>query len=185
MQTYAEKLARIRLYQAENPEKIKAQRRKYWIKNRVRLIAKNREWRRRGGEKKRRATAEFKIELALRTRLRRALKGKLKRSKAYDLLGCDLEYFREYLEVQFHDGMTWKNYGSFWQIDHIIPCAKFDFAYPGAKEKCFHYTNLQPLTTQENLHKSASVPPEIMHSLDPMFCKPKPCKWLAAFDPVD
>jgi hypothetical protein len=35
-------------------------------------------------------------------------------------LGCDMEDFREWIEAQFKQGMSWNNYGE-WHIDHIIP----------------------------------------------------------------
>ena len=39
-------------------------------------------------------------------------------------------------------------------IDHIKPCAKFDLTKKEEQEKCFHYTNLQPLWAIDNMMKS-------------------------------
>ena len=50
--------------------------------------------------------------------------------------------------------MTWDNYGSYWHVDHIIPCCKFDLTDPEQQLKCFHYTNLQPLEATANLRKN-------------------------------
>ena len=49
--------------------------------------------------------------------------------------------------------MTLENYGDFWHIDHVKPCASFDLNDEEEKMKCFHYTNLQPLWGRENLTK--------------------------------
>ena len=48
------------------------------------------------------------------------------------------------------DGMTFDNI----HIDHIKPCSKFDLTKEEEKEKCFHYTNLQPLFVKDNLEKA-------------------------------
>lgn len=73
------------------------------------------------------------------------------------LIGCSMEYLREYLESKFQRGMTWENHGSGWHIDHIVPCAAFDFTQPDQILQCFHYTNLQPLWAHENLIKSDRI----------------------------
>jgi len=62
----------------------------------------------------------------------------------------------KHLESQFKEGMTWDNYGrgtNNWSIDHIIPCSNFDLTKIEEQQKCFHYTNLQPLWTTENSSK--------------------------------
>lgn len=54
--------------------------------------------------------------------------------------------------------MNWSNHGhgkDKWIIDHIIPCAAFDLTKPEDQQKCFHYTNIQPLWYSENARKSS------------------------------
>ena len=48
--------------------------------------------------------------------------------------------------------MSWNNYGK-WHVDHIRPCIDFDLSKPEEQQKCFHYTNLQPLWAEENMRK--------------------------------
>jgi hypothetical protein len=106
--------------------------------------------------KKRRATdSNYKIKDILRNRLKNALRSG-KHSKAnttITLLGCNISFFRTYIESKFKPCMSWKNHGK-WHLDHIIPCASFDFNDPEQQKKCFHYTNMQPLWADENLQKS-------------------------------
>lgn len=68
--------------------------------------------------------------------------------KTLEVLGCDLVFYKKYLEQQFTTKMNWENYGIYWEIDHIIPLSK------GGS---FHYTNTQPLTINENRKKSNKI----------------------------
>ena len=73
------------------------------------------------------------------------------------MIGCKVEELATHLEYQFKRGMNWSNHGSGWHIDHIIPCALFDFTDEKQMMQCFHYTNLQPLWAKDNLSKSDNI----------------------------
>lgn len=141
-------------YHKIHKEELKESRVEYWRtykENNIEIIR----------ERKRRYKKTLKARLAnnLRTRIHHALKGLCKSKKTLDLLGCDVEFFKKHLEAQFTEGMTWDNYGkdfNGWQVDHIIPCAKFDLSKDEDQYACFHYTNLQPLWAIDNLIKRAS-----------------------------
>jgi len=53
--------------------------------------------------------------------------------------------------------MTWDNYGTYWHVDHVIPCSKFDLSYDENISHCFRWTNLQPLTGLENIKKQNRI----------------------------
>lgn len=92
----------------------------------------------------------------MRRRLLDAIKGNPKLSTTLNLVGCDIDYLKEYLEKLFLPNMSWDNYGK-WHIDHIIPCNSFDLSDIEQQKKCFHYTNLQPLWAKDNLKKGSKV----------------------------
>lgn len=101
-----------------------------------------------------------RIKSNVSRRIREILKqGKSERSHEY--VGCSLEKLKEHLQSLFQEGMTWDNYGTYktgnhtsgWHIDHIIPCAAFDFESTLETRACFHYTNLQPLWGKDNIIK--------------------------------
>lgn len=89
----------------------------------------------------------------MRRRVHHALKGETKSESTLSLLGCSINYLKEYLESKFQQGMTWDNYGE-WHIDHIKPCSAFDLSDPVQQKECFAYTNLQPLWAIDNLKKA-------------------------------
>lgn len=93
----------------------------------------------------------------LRMRIRDAVKskGQKKLDKTMNLLGCSIEEFKQHIESQFKEHMSWENYDRYgWHIDHIKPCCKFNLEIEEEQRKCFHYTNLQPMWARENLQKS-------------------------------
>lgn len=111
-------------------------------------------------KKRYRTDDNYKILCVLRRRFNSALKRKSadKSDSFSNLVGCNIEELRKYLESKFQKGMTWENHGlNGWHIDHIIPCASFDLTDEYQQKVCFHFTNLQPLWASENLQKNAKV----------------------------
>lgn len=102
----------------------------------------------------------YKTAKLLRNRILRVLKGNIKSANSLNLLGCSVDELKIHLEQQFELGMTWDNQGgkNGWQIDHIIPCAKFDLSIPENQRICFNYRNLQPMWAKENNIKRDSLP---------------------------
>ena len=86
-----------------------------------------------------------KLRKQLSTRIISELKGKIKSKKTVEILGCSFEKFKKHLESKFLPEMSWENHGIVWEIDHIKPCALFDFTIEENILECFHYTNHQPL----------------------------------------
>ena len=46
-----------------------------------------------------------------------------------ELIGCSIEFLKEYIANKFTEGMSWDNYGE-WHLDHIRPCSSFDLSDP-------------------------------------------------------
>lgn len=133
---HAKTLELIRKQRAKNPEPYRAALRRRDAKNKA---LRNNAW----------------LASKIRNRVRFVMLGKIKSAPTLVLLGCPLDLFRLHLQNQFRDGMAWNNYGTYWHIDHIRPCASFDLSKPEEQAKCFHYSNLQPLTAFENKSKGA------------------------------
>lgn len=106
----------------------------------------------------------FKLKKNIRTSLWQHLKSKkqyVKQKSSIILLGCSLEEYKQHLENQFKIGMNWGNHGSIWEIDHITPCDSFDLTQLEEQQKCFHYTNLQPLFKTTEIAKQNGYEEEI------------------------
>ena len=99
----------------------------------------------------------LKFRRRLVEKLRRNIfgKGYKENSFTYKVLGCDCQHFKNYIESQFKEGMSWENYGE-WHFDHIIPLsiAKSE----DEVIKLCHHTNVQPLWWQDNVEKSNKIP---------------------------
>jgi hypothetical protein len=103
-------------------------------------------------KKRREVDTSFKIQGNMRSRFNSIFKSKkiIRDNSIVELVGCDFNFLKNYIENKFLPTMSWENYGSYWHIDHIKPCSLFDLSIMEEQKKCFHYTNLQPLfaTTQ-------------------------------------
>ena len=111
-------------------------------------------------ERKRKEDPSYKLIVILRRRYYNLITSNpLKKSSVLSLLGCSIEEFRKHIESQFQEGMTWENYGSYWHLDHIIPCSYFDLSIEENLYICWNWRNFQPLKVEDNLRKSNNLPP--------------------------
>lgn len=137
----------------ENPIKEYEDRKKWRLENKDKINEKYRQ---------RYATdINFKLATRIRNNCNRIIKkGCKKNCKTIKMLDCDIEFVKEWLYSQFTIHMNWENQGSYWHIDHFFPVACFDLTKPEEQNKCFHWTNLQPLTKKDNLTKNSKMPSE-------------------------
>lgn len=139
-------------YYELNKEELRNYQRTYKRNNRQKVLALQRKIHARNSN-----NPIYRIKRALRARVSIAVKNKAKKAAGTsELVGCSIAQLIRHLEVQFQPGMTWENYGD-WHIDHIRPCASFDFSNPEHQRACFHYSNLQPLWARDNLTKGDSI----------------------------
>lgn len=161
-----------KIYRDTHKEHYKQYAKEYLEKNRDVIIKKKRDYNRNNFEKRRQYRLDhledyrqyyhtrkevdplYKFVIQVRNIIRDSVKrkGYTKKSKTFDIIGCDFETFIKHLKQTFKD-----NYGYDWDekeavhIDHIIPLAT-------AKSeedvlKLCHYTNLQLLKPKDNMSK--------------------------------
>jgi hypothetical protein len=116
---------------------------------------KLREYRRMYRKKKSEEDPTFKLHQNLRKRIWKCIEKKSKSSKIY--LGCTIEEYKDWIEFTMEDGMTWDNYGSVWNIDHVIPISKFDLTKEEEISKAFNWKNTCARNSGENFSKKDKI----------------------------
>ena len=94
----------------------------------------------------------YRIKKSLAARLRNVLD---KTDTTMNYIGCNIQYFREWIEYNFTEEMNWDNYASLWSIDHIIPVCKFDLTIENEKLYCWNWSNMMPVTIKYNSSKKS------------------------------
>jgi len=151
---------RNKKYREDNIEQIKEQAKIYYNNNKNGIIKQyvldNRKKINAYQVQKRKTDALFKLRCCITSNIYGAIKrqGYSKNTKTYQILGCTFEEFKQHLEKQFTEGMTWENQGQ-WHLDHIYPVSL-------AKDEQHliqlnHYTNFQPLWAIDNFIKGNKI----------------------------
>jgi hypothetical protein len=152
-----------RLWKEKNKEKVHEYNKKYKENNKETIKEYNRDYHNNNREdiKKRslrnykrllKENPSFKLGHLLRSYTRKFLK-KNKSVATSDLLGCSLEFFKEWLSFNFKEDMTFDNHGTCWHIDHLIPCSRFNLVDEQEQRRCFHWTNMKPMYAHDNIKK--------------------------------
>jgi hypothetical protein len=134
---------RLKLYYIENINEIKENRSKYKETDEYKIWIKS-----------------YKLSNSWKDRYRYSLKnvlkglGKKKEEKTDMILGYSSLDFKQHIESQFTDVMSWSLRDSF-HIDHIIPISAFKEDTPIKIVNCLE--NLRPLSVVENLSKNNSI----------------------------
>lgn len=168
-------LKNAKLYRETHKEKIKAYKDKYYQQNKDTIKEKNKDnytkynhyyknYYKNNKEKvknyntKRLKDPVLKLKKQLRNMLYDSFKRqhKIKKKHSEEILGCDLEFFVDYLLETYKN-----NYGVEWNktdevhIDHIVPLSTANTEDDIIK--LCHYTNLQLLKAEDNLRKSNKI----------------------------
>jgi len=160
---------KIKEYQAENKEKIREYKHEYDIKYNKLHKEENaarckeyqaihreeiRQYKNEYQDNRRKTDPLFKLACNLRKRIRAAIKQNNKTGSAVKDLGCTIEFLKKYIESKFYGDMTWDNWGTVWELDHIVPLFKFDLMDKKQFKRAVNYKNLQPLTKKDHRKKT-------------------------------
>ncbi len=119
-------------------------------KKKYQTSEKGRAWQKSWQKNRRHNDPVYKLQCNLRSGFGNWIKGHTKTCRTEQYVGCTYKELLDHLESQFEEGMTWENHGE-WQIDHFKAQSRFDPTDEEEKFKCWHYTNLQPMWSSENI----------------------------------
>lgn len=135
-------------WRSEHPDYMK----EWQLKNEEELILYresrkliNKDYNRDYVNERRKEDINFRIKDNLRTRIYSIIKNHKKSASTEKLIGCTTDFFIKHIESLFLKGMSWENYGSEWEVDHIISCHTFDLEFYEQQQECFNYNNQRPL----------------------------------------
>lgn len=144
---------KVKEYRDNNIDKVKERKKIYYENNKDYL----RKWHSIYEKNRRKKDPMFKLICATRHLIWGAIRDRAgfeKTKSTEEILGCNIEDFKLYIEEKFKDSMNWENYGE-WHIDHIIPISSAKTEAEVVKLN--HYTNLQPLWAEENIKKGNKI----------------------------
>ena len=157
-------LEKTKIYQGQHKERDKARKSADYQKNRDLIRERQKIYQEQHKEQltqyrkhRRKSDPVFYLSRKIQKSILRAFnnKGYTKRSRTHEILGCSFIEFKEHLEKQFVNGLSWEN-RSEWHIDHVIPISSAKTEEEVIRLN--HYTNLQPLWAVDNLKKSNKMP---------------------------
>jgi hypothetical protein len=142
------------IYQINYRKTHKTELQKYYKEHMI----EKRIYRRKYEKNKKRNDCNFRLSCNLRIRILNALKGSFKSASTIELIGCDLQNLKLYLqwtaEQNGYKSFNINNYSSKkYEIDHITPCDLFNMKDYNQQRECFNWRNMQILTRSENRKK--------------------------------
>lgn len=134
-------------YYSKNSEKIQKQRKELREKNPEKYREMRKTWYMNNLDRR--------LGIIYRTRVRREI---ISGKKYLEYLNCSIEKLRNWFEFNFElDGFSWSTYNIEWEIDHVIPCCKFNLKNEAEIKECFSWKNTKPTTIFFNRHKCGRI----------------------------
>ena len=140
-------------WKSEHKEEVKEYNHEYFIANQPAIQKRNSVNQR----KYYKVNPNHRYAVSLRRRMNETMNGK-KLSSTWSLLGCDAEFFVNWIEYQLEGTeYNFENYGTLWHLDHVMPCASFNLEILYDQITCCHWSNYQPLGCFDNLSKGGKI----------------------------
>jgi hypothetical protein len=103
------------------------------------------------------ALIQFRLKRKWQIALRRYVFERNKSLSYAPYFGLDNNKFREWIEVQFDEELSWENFSHLWQLDHIVPVAYFDFSNNDDMRLCWNFTNIRVEKVESNKKRESRI----------------------------
>lgn len=145
-----ERLSYQNKYRLEHRDEINKKKHKYYYQNRDRLLEVRKQ--------SYKLNPKRKIDNIAFKAIYTAIKEKRENSNWNLYFSFSISEFLNHIESLFTSEMNWKNYGSYWEVDHIVPRIRFYYEkYTDEQFKqCWSLDNIRPLTIKENRERKRS-----------------------------
>lgn len=112
----------------------------------------------------------FKLNTNVHKCINSLFTGRSKTTMYTMYLGYNEEQLKKHFELLFTPEMNWDNYGSVWEIDHIIPknCFSFESYDDEQFKQCWSLSNIRPILKSDNRSRpkdGSDVPNEIKQQI--------------------
>ena len=97
----------------------------------------------------------YRLRTNNRSRIYKSLQSNNKATSTIELLGCNKEFFYNWIKWQLSHEMDDTEFKENYDIDHCRPIATFDLSNPENQFDAFHWSNCQPLLKSKNHSKGA------------------------------
>lgn len=146
-------------WRKKNTDKVRDYHRKWSTKNREKLREYVRRWKVTEGGINWMTNLKNRIDKNTTCSISMIVRKRRPGRKWQKATGHTVEELFAHLKSKFDDKMTFENYGSYWEIDHIIPKSAFKYQSEEDPEfkKCWSLDNLQPLEKSANRIKNTKL----------------------------
>nr|CAI9751432.1 endonuclease VII [uncultured phage]CAI9752318.1 endonuclease VII [uncultured phage] len=131
----------------------------YYMRNRISIAERTKSYREQNKDvinakdrEKYKKNAVYRLNTVISSSIYHALKENKAEQHWENLVPYNLQQLKEHLESQFTPEMNWDNFGSYWEIDHIIPKGTFNYTKSDdlGFKICWSLANLRPLYWKDN-----------------------------------
>jgi len=99
----------------------------------------------------------FRFLVNIRAKMRHILNKNVYSDETGEILGCDKNIFKKWLEFNYSDKINKYNHGSLWHLEHVIPVNTFDISNKEERKVCFRWYNVSVMIGFDNISKGTNI----------------------------